>query len=102
MIASPAPAGWSGKLGYRSDASSTSRAQAGSALFELQGEARQGRLQLSSPLGSALAEAQWAPGTARLRITLSGSHQAADIERLLAALREAAHEAAHEAAEFSA
>ena len=47
-----------------------------------------------------------APGTARLRITLSGSHQAADIERLLVALREAAyeatHEAAHEAAEFSA
>ena len=59
-------AGWSGKLGYRSDASSTQRAQAGSALFELQGDARQGRLQLSSPLGSALAEAQWSPGAARL------------------------------------
>ena len=43
-----------------------------------------------------------APGTARLRITLSGSHQAADIERLLVALREAAYEAAHEAAHEAA
>ena len=35
-----------------------------------------------------------APGTARLRITLCGTHSAADIDRLLAALAEAAAELA--------
>jgi 8-amino-7-oxononanoate synthase len=35
-----------------------------------------------------------APGTARLRITLCGTHSAADIDRLLAALAEAAEELA--------
>mgnify|MGYP001442284619 FL=1 len=35
-----------------------------------------------------------APGTARLRITLCGTHSAADIDRLLEALAEAAAELA--------
>ncbi len=57
----PAPPaqGWSGKLGYRVEASSNQRAQAGSALFELQGDAREGRMLLTSPLGTSLAEASW-------------------------------------------
>lgn len=57
----PAPTGWSGKLGYRVDASSSQRAQAGSALFELQGDAREGSLLLQTPLGAALAQARWGP-----------------------------------------
>lgn len=65
-LPSPVTGGWSGKLGYRVDASSTQRAQAGSALFELQGDARSGRMLLTSPLGTALAEAQWNEHIARL------------------------------------
>lgn len=62
------PAGeWRGKLGYRVEADATRRAQAGSALFELAGDAGAGSLRLSSPLGSLLAEAQWGPTGLRLR-----------------------------------
>jgi outer membrane lipoprotein LolB len=55
----PPPAGWSGKLGYRVEATSSQRAQAGSALFELSGNASAGSLLLTSPLGTTLAQAQW-------------------------------------------
>ncbi len=55
----PPSQGWSGKLGYRVDASATQRAQAGSALFELLGDARNGSLLLQTPLGAALAQARW-------------------------------------------
>ena len=60
--ASPPPApssGWAGKLGYQVDASADRRAQAGSALFELQGNEQSGQIQLNSPLGTALAHAGW-------------------------------------------
>lgn len=57
----PPSQGWSGKLGYRVDATAVQRAQAGSALFELQGSAGQGSLLLQTPLGAALAEARWGP-----------------------------------------
>lgn len=57
----PPKQGWSGKLGYRVDATAAQRAQAGSALFELQGDAREGALLLQTPLGAALAEARWGP-----------------------------------------
>jgi len=60
--APPAPVlGWSGKLGYRMEATGSQRAQAGSALFELQGDAMSGSLLLTSPLGTTLAQAQWSP-----------------------------------------
>ncbi len=60
--APPAPlAGWSGKLGYRVEATAGQRAQAGSALFELAGSASAGSLLLTSPLGTTLAQAQWGP-----------------------------------------
>ncbi len=55
----PPAQGWSGKLGYRVEAGVAQRAQAGSALFELEGDANAGRILLSSPLGSTLAEARW-------------------------------------------
>lgn len=67
--ATPAPPpaqGWSGKLGYRVEALEGQRAQAGSALFELSGDARQGQLRLSSALGTGLAEARWDATGARL------------------------------------
>lgn len=57
----PTGQGWSGKLGYRVEATSAQRAQAGAALFELQGDAQQGSLLLQTPLGAALAEARWGP-----------------------------------------
>ncbi len=60
--ASPPPApssGWAGKLGYQVEASAERRAQAGSALFELQGGPERGQIQLNSPLGTALAHAAW-------------------------------------------
>lgn len=60
--APPAPLlGWSGKLGYRVEAHAGQRAQAGSALFELVGNASAGSLLLTSPLGTSLAQAQWSP-----------------------------------------
>ena len=43
-----------------------------SAAFELEGDAQRGRLALTSPLGTTLGEATWAPGQAQLK---SGSEQ---------------------------
>jgi outer membrane lipoprotein LolB len=61
IVPTAAGPGWSGKLGYRVDATAAQRAQAGSALFELQGDAREGSLLLQTPLGASLAEARWGP-----------------------------------------
>lgn len=58
-LPTPLDSGWSGKLGYRIEASAERRAQAGSALFELHGDVSRGQLLLTSPLGTALAQAQW-------------------------------------------
>lgn len=68
LPAPPAPPlqGWSGKLGYRVEAQEGQRTQAGSLYFELQGDAAQGRFALSTPLGTAVAEAQWDALGARL------------------------------------
>lgn len=55
----PPSQGWSGKLGYQMEAGSGQRAQAGSALFELQGDLQRGSLLLNSPLGTMLAQARW-------------------------------------------
>ena len=54
-----ATSGWQGKLGYRVDAAEGERAQAGSAVFDLQGNALAGQLSLTSPLGTTLASARW-------------------------------------------
>lgn len=84
-----APAqGWSGKLGYRVEATATQRPQAGSALFELEGDARAGRLMLSSPLGSALAEARWSAYGAWLK-SEQGERAYASLDELGVALGEA-------------
>jgi outer membrane lipoprotein LolB len=52
----------SGRLAVNVAATAASSGRALSAVFELQGDARVGRLNLSTPLGSMLAQARWAPG----------------------------------------
>ncbi len=62
-----ADAGWtSGRLSVRIDASAEHGAQSMSAAFELRGDDRSGELRLSSPLGTRMATARWAPGLALL------------------------------------
>lgn len=52
----------SGRLSVKVDAAGSEQARSVSAAFELQGDAERGRLNLSTPLGSVLAQARWAPG----------------------------------------
>ena len=52
----------SGRLSVKVDAAGSEPARSVSAAFELQGDAQRGRLNLSTPLGSVLAQARWAPG----------------------------------------
>lgn len=62
-----ADAGWtSGRLSVRIDASAEHGAQSMNAAFELRGDERSGELRLSSPLGTRMATARWAPGLAWL------------------------------------
>lgn len=64
--APPGHEGWQGKLGYRLEAAEGERAQAGSARFDLQGNAQEGQLQIVSPLGTTLASASWGAQGLRL------------------------------------
>lgn len=57
---------YSGRLVLRVDASDSGPARAVSAAFELRGDAERGGLDLSTPLGSVLAQARWAPGQVSL------------------------------------
>lgn len=52
-----------------------------SAAFELQGDARIGRLNLSTPLGSMLAQARWSPGHVVLK-TPQGEREFSDLDGL--------------------
>ena len=52
-----------------------------SASFELQGDPQVGRLNLSTPLGSVLAQARWAPGSVVL-VTPQGERRFADLDTL--------------------
>ena len=54
---------WSGRLALTVQ---TEPPQSWSAAFDLQGDARQGRLQLSTPLGNTLATVTWHPDGAEL------------------------------------
>lgn len=53
-----------GRLSVRVD---DAEARAFHGAFELDGTAEAGRLALNSPLGTRVAEAEWSPGTVRLR-----------------------------------
>ena len=81
----PSSQGLSGKLGYQLEASAGQRAQAGSALFELQGDSSSGSLLLNSPLGTALAQARWDSSGIWLEDT-HGPRRYADMDALGAAL----------------
>jgi outer membrane lipoprotein LolB len=52
-----------------------------SSAFELQGDGERGELRLSSPLGTQLASAVWAPGEARL-VTADGERRYTDLDAL--------------------
>lgn len=82
---SSAPAGaapWtSGRLNVRIDASAAQAAQSVSADFELQASGDSGELRLSSPLGTRLATARWAPGLAALS-TSDGERRFESLEAL--------------------
>jgi outer membrane lipoprotein LolB len=64
--------------GDAADPSNPSAAQSISALFELQGSAQKGSLNLISPLGSVMAQARWSPEQALL-ITSKGQHRYPDM-----------------------
>lgn len=57
---------YAGRLVLRVDAPANGSARAVSAAFELRGDPQRGGLDLSTPLGSVLAQARWAPGEVSL------------------------------------
>ena len=78
----PADSGWiSGKLALRVAASAGQPAQSLSTDFDLRGDADQGELRLSTPLGTLIALARWAPGSASLK-TSEGEKPYADLDAL--------------------
>lgn len=62
-----APSWKQGRMALRVDASAASMAKSVSAGFELTGDAHQGELRLTSPLGTLVAEARWQPGSVTLK-----------------------------------
>ncbi|MFM7532670.1 MAG: lipoprotein insertase outer membrane protein LolB [Rubrivivax sp.] len=57
---------WSGRIGWSIAATPEQPAQQASAGFELRGSAREGSLELTSPVGTLLARARWRAGVAEL------------------------------------
>ena len=75
------PTSLSGRLSVRVDATADSAVRNLSAAFELRGDDRQGQLDLSTPLGSVLAQARWAPGRVVLA-TPQGERSFDDLDAL--------------------
>jgi outer membrane lipoprotein LolB len=71
----------SGRLAVRVDGADNAAARSLSASFELRGDAASGRLNLSSPLGSVLAQARWSPSMVVLA-TPQGETRFADLDAL--------------------
>ena len=71
----------SGRLSIRVDADGATPARTLTAAFELNGSPRAGRLDLSTPLGSILAQARWSPGEVVLA-TPRGESTFADLDAL--------------------
>ncbi len=71
----------SGRLSLRVDASTAAPAQRMSAAFELRGDNERGELNLLSPLGTRLAAARWAPGSA-LIVTPDGERRFNTLDEL--------------------
>jgi outer membrane lipoprotein LolB len=71
----------SGRLAIRIEASEGAAARSENAAFELLGGATAGRLNLSTPLGSVIAQARWAPGSVVLA-TPQGERGFVDLDAL--------------------
>ena len=71
---------WSGRLALQVQDQASQSFSAG---FELQGSAANGELRLFTPLGSVLAQVNWAPGRARLQSS-SEVRESDSLEELLA------------------
>ena len=71
----------SGRLVVRVDAGAGRQASSVSADFDLRGDHDSGELRLSTPLGTSIAQARWAPGEALLS-TGQGEARFADLESL--------------------
>jgi len=72
---------FAGRMTVRVDAAPGSEARNVSAVFDLQGNPQQGRLDLSTPLGTMLAQARWAPGKVVLASS-RGETRFADLDAL--------------------
>lgn len=70
-----------GRLMVRVDPTPASEARNVTASFDLQGSPQQGRLDLSTPLGTVLAQARWAPGKVAL-VTSQGEQRFASLDEL--------------------
>jgi outer membrane lipoprotein LolB len=78
----PAAAGWtSGRLSVQVAAHDQAPARSVNATFDLRGDGERGELRLSTPLGTQLAAARWAPGEAWLT-TPAGQSRYADLDAL--------------------
>lgn len=71
----------SGRLTVQVEATASVAARSMSAGFDLQGNSQTGRLNLSTPLGTVLAQARWAPGSVVLA-TPQGEKRFADLDAL--------------------
>jgi outer membrane lipoprotein LolB len=81
QLAQPTGDTLSGRLAVRVDAADSAPARSENAAFELQGTAEIGRLNLTTPLGSTVAQARWAPGAVVLS-TPQGERRFADLDEL--------------------
>jgi outer membrane lipoprotein LolB len=79
--AGPGGESLAGRLAIRVDAAEGAPARSENAGFELLGGALAGRLNLSTPLGSVIAQARWAPGSVVLA-TPQGEREFADLDAL--------------------
>jgi outer membrane lipoprotein LolB len=71
----------SGKLSVQVEAWQGTPARSVSAAFDLRGSAEQGRMQLTSPLGTVMAQAEWRPGEVLLK-NADGEKRFADLPAL--------------------
>ena len=75
----------SGRISIRVDASDHADSRVMNTAFELEGNARFGRLNLSTPFGTVLAQVSWSPGQALL-VTPEERTPYADLDALTAQL----------------
>lgn len=81
QMAEPVGDTLSGRLAVRVEAGADTPARSENAAFELQGSPTAGRLNLTTPLGSTVAQARWAPGAVVLS-TPQGERRFADLDEL--------------------